>query len=75
MRSFFVRRVPRIVLFAVPTAVAMTLAACGNPLGPRDPQPRRARGDSTTVAQRVLQLVDSVAPTDSSGWGTVSPWW
>ena len=76
MRSPVVRRVARIAAFVVPTVAAMTLAACGNPLGPNEPQPQRAWSDSLSTARHALQLLDStVPPPDTGSRGVYPPWW
>ena len=65
--SISIRRVPRLVAFVVPTAVAMTLAACGNVTGPRDAQPPKAKSPAA-VAAGVTQL-------DTADRGPVQPWY
>jgi len=66
MRVPFVHPLPRLVAFATAAVVALALAACSNPVGPSDPQPHRAKGDSASVLQRVQQL-DEVTPGDTAG--------
>lgn len=69
-------RFSRIVAFVVPTAVVMTLAACGTPTEPGQ-TPRARRGDSPTAALRATQLTDSTnqITDDSTGRGPVQPWY
>ena len=70
MRAHVLRRAPRFVAFALPTAIAMTLAACGNVTGPQDQQPRRAR------VERVQQLLDTDERSDSASLhGPTIPWY
>jgi hypothetical protein len=65
--SLSIRRLPRLVAFVVPTAVAMTLAACGSVTGPSDAQPPKAKS-SAAVAASATQL-------DTADRGPVQPWY
>lgn len=65
--SISIRRVPRLTAFVVPTAVAMTLAACGNVTGPSEAQPPKAKS-TAAVAASATQL-------DTANRGPVQPWY
>ena len=68
MPSPSVRRLTRFLAIAVPTAVAMALAACSSPLGPRERSAPAVRHDSASVAQRAAQLTDSSLKTNTPPW-------
>jgi hypothetical protein len=72
MRALPVRRVSRIVAFAVPTVAAMLLAACGNVTGPREAQPHR---DTRSTAVRATQLDGGQVSDDTTGRTPTQPWY
>lgn len=68
-----VRRVPRFLALALPTAIALALAACSDPVGPREPQARKS--DRSALTERAVTLSDSSTVTDSTGRSGYPPWW
>jgi hypothetical protein len=75
MRVPFVPQRPELVAYATAAALALALAACGDPVGPREPQSHGVKGDSVTVLQRVHQL-DDVTPGDTAARMTPTlPWY
>jgi hypothetical protein len=73
MRQSTVARLSRLGAFLIPTAVAIGLAACGNPVAPREAQQTRAAKPS--IAQRVTTLGDSDTVGDSTTRSGSQPWW
>jgi hypothetical protein len=75
MRHPSVRPLARLAAFLLPTAAAMLLAACGNPVGPRETEARQ-RPEKATLAERVTTLGDSdQVGNDSTNRGGFPPWW
>jgi hypothetical protein len=73
MRHSTVARLTRLGAFLIPTAVAISLAACGNPVAPREPE--QARVGKPSIAQRVTTLGDSDTVGDSTSRSGSQPWW
>jgi hypothetical protein len=65
--SISIRRVPRLVAFVVPTAVAMTLAACGSVTGPSEQQAPKAKSPAAAAA--------GATQLDTADRGPVQPWY
>jgi len=75
MRVSSVHPLPRLAAFATAAILALTLAACSDPVGPGEAHPQRAKGDSVSVLQRVHQLDGTTTISDTSSRTPTLPWY